>query len=123
MEISNVNGIGSAPLIRDSAPELSTNKVNFPPPASTARRAVEVLLIRMRLVEAQPILVEARERPVEEKEPQPNPDEGAGTGPLLGFQVIWKHYMYHHLRLGSPQISIYHAHVKGPEHSAAFSSS
>ena len=27
-------------------------------------------------------MVEARERPVEEIQPQPNPDEGAGTSPL-----------------------------------------
>ena len=34
-------------------------------------------------MEGQPFLVEARERPVEEKSPLPLPVEGAGTGPLL----------------------------------------
>ena len=33
-------------------------------------------------MEGQPISVEALERPVEENRPQPNPVEGAGTGPL-----------------------------------------
>ena len=32
-------------------------------------------------MEGQPFLVEARERPVEEKSPLPLPVEGAGTGP------------------------------------------
>ena len=36
----------------------------------------------MRSVEAQPFLVEARERPVEKMEPLPNPGEGAGTAPI-----------------------------------------
>ena len=33
-------------------------------------------------MEGHPFSVEARERPVEEIQPQPNPDEGAGTAPL-----------------------------------------
>ena len=48
-----------------------------------ARRAVEIFLHQWRLVEGQPISVEALERPVEENRPQPNPVEGAGTGPIV----------------------------------------
>ena len=33
-------------------------------------------------MKGQPISVEALERPVEENRPQPNPVEGAGTGPM-----------------------------------------
>ena len=48
---------------------------------ASARRAVEIFLHQWRLVEGQPISVEALERPVEENRPPPNPVEGAGTGP------------------------------------------
>ena len=45
-------------------------------------------------MEGQPFLVEARERPVEEKSPLPLPVEGAGTGPMTAqndflYSVLW----------------------------------
>ena len=54
----------------------------------SARRAVEILLHQWRLVEGQPFLVEARERPVEEKSPLPLPVEGAGTGPISAERYV-----------------------------------
>ena len=36
-------------------------------------------------MEGQPISVEALERLVEENRPQPNPVEGAGTGPMYTY--------------------------------------
>ena len=52
----------------------------------SARRAVEIFLHQWRLVEGQPISVEALERPVEENRPPPNPVEGAGTGPFYAIR-------------------------------------
>ena len=46
-------------------------------------------------MEGQPISVEALERPVEENRPQPNPVEGAGTGPIsIKSNVISKNVSY-----------------------------
>ena len=65
--------------MRQGHRSCATNAVNR---TYSARRAVEICLRQWRLVEGQPLLVEAQERQVEEyNNPLPLPDERAGADP------------------------------------------